>query len=328
MKIILDPASDIFYGSYYLKGLLDLNPYKIYFSSKPFKELNYNRHTHIFPFIYVDENKKKIKVAVDFADFVDINAEFYDWCDRYGKINLNRDALKISDLSKIISIPPGFAIKVWNRNRSLYYGAINYLKSFNRSAEFKSYISRYLKTLQRLPYFQEPDFISKNNYIYFTSSYWEGQDITNRYRENFINACLNIKSIHFEGGFVTNHINLEEFKTLSTKKAGHEEYIKKLSKSAVVFNTPAYHLCHGWKLAEYFSLGKAIISTKIINELPEKLVHKKNIYFVNGDVKSIEDAIITIINSPSLKNTLELEAYNYYLRNVSPLAVITRLINY
>ena len=87
-------------------------------------------------------------------------------------------------------------------------------------------------------------------------------------------------------------------------------------------------MCHGWKLGEYLALGKAIISTPILNELPEKLEHGKNIYYVNGDLKEIEEAINRLLNDKNLREHLERGAYSYYKRNVAPLSVITKLIDY
>ena len=61
-----------------------------------------------------------------------------------------------------------------------------------------------------------------------------------------------------------------------------------------VFNTPAVHFCHGWKLGEYFCLGKIILSTNFQNYIPNGIQDRKNILFV--DPKNIEEIIYTITN--------------------------------
>ena len=40
------------------------------------------------------------------------------------------------------------------------------------------------------------------------------------------------------------------------------EWISKTKQSAIVFNTPAFWSCHGWKLGEYLAMGKCIISVR------------------------------------------------------------------
>ena len=47
---------------------------------------------------------------------------------------------------------------------------------------------------------------------------------------------------------------------------------ERTARSAVVFNCPAVHGCLGWKLGEYLTLRKAIISTDLGRRLPAPLV--------------------------------------------------------
>ena len=62
--------------------------------------------------------------------------------------------------NKIISIAPNFAIKVWDKKMSAINGLLNYLKSYNRTVEFKLFLSGYLMTLKRMPIFEKPEFIT------------------------------------------------------------------------------------------------------------------------------------------------------------------------
>ena len=70
------------------------------------------------------------------------------------------------------------------------------------------------------------------------------------------------------------------FKDCLTKGVCMTEWMHKTKMSEVVFNTPAFWECHGWKLGEYLALGKAIISTPLSNDLPYPLEHGKNIYMI------------------------------------------------
>ena len=88
------------------------------------------------------------------------------------------------------------------------------------------------------------------------------------------------------------------------------EYIKKTKLSTIVFNTPSVHNCHGWKLGEYLAMGKAIISTPLSNNLPEDLVHGKNIHFVSN-MSELKIAINFLLDNSSYRMILEQGAKEY-----------------
>ena len=87
---------------------------------------------------------------------------------------------------------------------------------------------------------------------------------------------------------------------------------EKTKSSAVVFNTPAVWLCHGFKLAEYLALGKAIISTFISRELPSPLVHGRHVHYIDGSPISFREAIELILSDQGYRINLERNAYDYY----------------
>ena len=104
------------------------------------------------------------------------------------------------------------------------------------------------------------------------------------------------------------------------------EYLDKIKKSKIVFNTPAVHFCHGWKLGEYFCLGKIILSTNFQNNIPNGIQDRKNILFV--DPKNIEEIINTITNDISFQNELQQNALSYWKNSACPQKVIEHLISY
>lgn len=91
-------------------------------------------------------------------------------------------------------------------------------------------------------------------------------------------------------------------------------------------NTPAVHFCHGWKLGEYFCLGKIILSTNFQNNIPNGIQDRKNILFV--DPKNIEEIINTITNDISFQNELQQNALSYWKNSACPQKVIEHLISY
>src|SRR5262249_47673698 len=105
------------------------------------------------------------------------------------------------------------------------------------------------------------------------------------------------------------------------------EYLAKTRSSALVFNTPAVWSCHGWKLGEFLALGKAIISTPLVRELPAPLVHGCHIHYVDGSLDSIRAAIQLLLNDHDYRKHLERNAYDYYSSFLSPKRVVERLLD-
>lgn len=137
------------------------------------------------------------------------------------------------------------------------------------------------------------------------------------------------KKIDFEGGFIIppNHPLKEKYlKYAISKRYNIHEYLDKIKKSKIVFNTPAVHFCHGWKLGEYFCLGKIILSTNFQNNIPNGIQDRKNILFV--DPKNIEEIINTITNDISFQNELQQNALSYWKNSACPQKVIEHLISY
>ena len=98
----------------------------------------------------------------------------------------------------------------------------------------------------------------------------------------------------------------------------YQTWLQKTQQSALVFNTPAFWDCHGWKLGEYLALGKAIISTPLSNDLPVPLTHGVNIHFVEDDIDSMRAAIQYIIGNPDYKERLEQGASAYWASYGTP----------
>ena len=143
---------------------------------------------------------------------------------------------------------------------------------------------------------------SKRDYIFALASIWNEDEApqTNQHRAVFIEVCKSLpRPITFEGGFVSSRPR-QELGALGyhvlNKGAPFEEYLQKTKSSAVVFNTPAVWSCHGWKLGEFLALGKAIISTQLVRELPSPLIHGTHIHYVDGSRESISAAVELLLS--------------------------------
>ncbi len=135
-----------------------------------------------------------------------------------------------------------------------------------------------------------------------------------------------IKGSAYEWAIFIDHPQYEKFKEMIlTQWYPPQNYVQKTKLSAVVFNTPAVFECHGWKLGEYLSMGKAIISTPIINELPVKLEHGKNVHIVtNAD--EMKSALNFLLSNDKYRRSLENGAREYYEQFVSPKSVIGNIL--
>lgn len=297
---------------------------------------------HNYDDSYKEENL--LLTVIDFADDAsDINRSAYKWADIYAKVNINKSFTlfyaynKIVDYNRIIQLPPYFGIKIWNSYQTIFYCITNYIKSLsNRSVgihvHIKDYLLQYVHR-SRLSYYETPSLKNNgNNYVFFASNLWNIEncnDTTNLIRERFIIACTKNKKIDFEGGFIIppNHPLKEKYlKYAISKRYNIHEYLDKIKKSKIVFNTPAVHFCHGWKLGEYFCLGKIILSTNFQNNIPNGIQDRKNILFV--DPKNIEEIINTITNDISFQNELQQNALSYWKNSACPQKVIEHLISY
>ncbi len=90
-----------------------------------------------------------------------------------------------------------------------------------------------------------------------------------------------------------------------------QKWLQKTKQSAVVFNTPAFWNCHGWKLGEYLAMGKCILSTDLSNDLPCPLEHGVNIHIVENSELAMREALCYILSHPDYRHALEQEAAHY-----------------
>ncbi|MBF1403440.1 glycosyltransferase [Prevotella histicola] len=347
MKVYIDPRTEYRYTSFYRLGLYKLFGKKnIIYSVKPFEDLkitNANQYGCGMEVVFDNEYGKITKVYFDIKDVAEIEKDKYDWCDIYSKVNIKFEDLEKYD--KLFVPGPNFAI----RNRSLLglltFGLQNFLRGQSSSYQsFKRYIHDYLYIYVRRrsikSYEKCIDVIP--NYVFHASTLWYNQfakDCTNLYRGEFLKSCQ-YAGMHIEGGLyylkddpdvlaeMPDYPFYEEvYKDfIYDKRLSMDDYIKKTKESILVFNTPSVCGCHGWKLGEYLCMGKAIISSPLLREMPgEGLTHGKNIHIVNSP-EEIYDAVVKINSDAQYRKRLEDGARRYYEKWIAPEIVIQRLL--
>lgn len=353
IHVIINPVSRINYSSFYLLGLNKMFKKKILYSSLPFNDIIEDAFKQCLTFIIVKKNIS-YNIAIDFHDAPIIQSKkTLEWCNIYAKINLNnketfqdllyyyKDSILVENYRKrILSISPSFGV----RHLSLFKLGIYVTKvSFDKNVSLVlkkevilSLIRGYVKRAKLENYINSSENESNNKYVFFISSIWNTDSKrTNIIRANFIIACKRIKEIIFDGGLVDigypiDYIPDKESVKINKQKIGIKSYIEKSKKSLVVFNIPSVQNCHGWKLAEYLAMGKAIISTKLSNSLPNELINHKHLYILDSEnptTSDLEVALNELINNKEKRLLLENNAKKWWKENGTPDAVLESIIN-
>lgn len=322
-KVYIDPSCDILYSSFYIQGLYEIFGKKnVKFSSHNFKQFQHNNHFLAF---ILECNLIQYKMIIDFTDVNRINEKALQWSHIYGKVNLDSSAISSN---KVIPIGPSFGVKLFSLVDTFRYALSNLYNSKSRIKNKRRFLSDYKNQFIR-PKLSDYEYKnSQTDYIFFMSSLWIKELRTNRFRANFIVTCKQNKNIRFEGGFAPRSFNdMEDYSDITTKKRiPMKEYIQKMKSSMIAFNTPAVRDCHGWKLAEYLILGKAIISTDLSRLLPTPLIDKYHLVFSDGSISDLDKKIKEIICDKDYRNKLEKNAKEYFENQLAPSKVIIRMM--
>lgn len=339
MKVFIDPRARISYASFYIEGLFRLlGKAGVKFEKKYFADLIQSNgkddFEHYFAFV-VAENFAIKKIVIDYRDKNTLNMDALTWADIYGKVNYNKAVLLESgdgsQNHKIVPIGPNFGIRIWNNHQTFFNLIKNYLNcSEELPVSLRDFMSGYNWQRKRPRYDSYKQSLSEGDYIFFQSTLYgkrENASQVNRLRAAFIRACKSTVS-NFEGGLLAKP-QYQEFRIYKDVLAGKyfkpSEYLHKVKKSAVAFNTPAAWGCLGWKLGEFLALGKAIISTPLLNEMPFPFEHGKHVHFVHAE-KDIKCAVEKVVNDRLYRQQLEQGARAYFDKYLSPEAVARRLI--
>lgn len=338
-RIIADPRFGIHYISYYIVGIKRLGIPFVYRVIEDFPLRDAAQLSRGMAFLI--EGKK---VFIDANDHNDIDFSVYEWCDIYAKINVKKEDLR---QQKILAIGPSFSVRLANPASIIALGVGNYfrsLKGWNARVHptFRQFIKGYLYMIMRRCSFKEYEKVYEedSNYVFTMNTLWYDRytdTVTNRFRGIFAKTCKKLMPI-FEGGFF--YISqpnvekefpqykkyLEDYRDIIfTERIGMKDYLRKIKQSAFVFNTPAVSGCHGWKLGEYFALGKAIISTPLNNAMPGEFLSGKH-YIEVQDEQEIENAVVSLKNNEEMRQALKRNAGEYYERFLAPDAVIKRIL--
>lgn len=352
MRVIIDPRSNYLYSSYYVVGLQSIfGRGAISYSIKPFIRLDDMVRDMRF---VVRDGDKETRYFLHLNDSYKLIEKDYAWCDVYGCVNTNYTYYPKDKYPKQISLVPSYGVRVEKSLLKTILQALYQLPTLrknvlnnsewnkftqqyecNKKRNLKRYFTRRYrawKNRQPISAYRN-DIPSEDNYIFFLSTLWysdewnKNDETVNRRRANFIKVCKSIKGLTFEGGLLGDNSSSNE--KFADVLAGHgepfDQWIEKTKRSALVFNTPAFWDCHGWKLGEYLALGKCIVSTKLSNDLPHPLEHGRNIHFVEDREESMREAIEYIMAHPEYRHKLEQGARAYWEKYGTPEASLRLL---
>lgn len=330
-KVVIDRNCDIVYSSPYIYGLCILFGKQVI----GFGDLNLPQKSSDGMCFILTKGGKAMNYYVSLADSYKIDENKYDWCDVYGSVNANYAKTPERFHNKLVPLCPSFGIRCWNFPTALFHAIKG---GGNIECSMKKYIGKFKRMLQRpeyQDYFTSPRLLNiNNNHVFFLSTLWysdewnRNDEGVNARRANFIRACKELEDVNFEGGLVSQGKDRSSEGLFSDCLCGGipmTEWMEKTKQSALVFNTPAFWDCHGWKLGEYLAMGKCIVSTKLSNDLPSPLEHGKNIHFVENDKDSMKEAVQYIVRHPDYRMRLEQGAQAYWEQYGSPIASLKLL---
>lgn len=345
MKIIIDPRGGYSYLTYYILGFEQVfGKSNISYDIKPFLDLDYSTESKWksgFPMIFIEDGKQ-YKFFLDPQDPPQIEEERYAWCDVYGKVNPEFNAK--DKYPKMIYLGPEFGLRLHSLPWLVTKAVTDYIKIRKYTAEpFQAVLKNYLYTFIRrrsISYYERKTDI-RGNYIFHASTLWYNnfaKTDTNYWRGEYLKACKKA-GIEIEGGLyyigdlpsvLAEMPDYPKYKEIYKdfiydKRLPMDDYIRKTKESVMVFNTPSVCGCHGWKLAEYLCMGKAIISTPFQREMPYPMEHGKNIHFVNTS-QELYDAVVKISTDDEYRHQLEQGARDYYEKWVAPSRVVKRMV--
>lgn len=326
----LYPGFNALYYSFYLQGLEQaFGRGGLQWTARGFPEFGH----HCLAFEVDAGASRPIRIYISASDGPGINAKGLAWCDVYAKANLALDLDEVLGQSappeelrgRLLAIGPSFPVRRWSPPAAALRAFASFALCRGRVERPREHLANYRRQYKyRMPLSafqpQEPE----SDYVFFASRLWQRGERANQLRAHFVRACRSISELRFEGGFVPRSKgNLPQFAAeMVDSKYSTAEYFTKTQRSLLVFNTPAVSSCHGWKLAEFLALGKAIISTPLSRAMPAPVEHGKQVHFVDGSQEAMEGAVEKLRSDADYRRHLQTNARKYYLDHLAPQRVV------
>lgn len=312
MTATIDPTFDVDYCGYVVGGFRRLlGRQNVHFS--PLRELSsVDPHRFILR-AKIEYGRRTKLVVIDLRDHSDVRGGLLQIVDSYGKTNLRA----VDTTDRCFAIGPTFGVA---SSRLAQLGAFlgNGGTTANRLSQRAT-----LKAYRAVP--------GRDDYVFFLAWPWSKHAEVNADRASFVKSMQELRGVTFEGGFVPlGRLNrkraapgLEEL--TAGRQYRHGAYLRRLRLSAFAVNTPAVHDCLGWKLGEYFALGKAVISLPLTRVMPGHLEHGEQMHFIH-DTAEATSAMRRLIDDRAYRRHLEQGARKYWESYLDPSVLVRRVI--
>lgn len=318
--ILISPDSSPQYYSYYLDGLTAAVPgARVRYSVTETPRLTSPRDG----LAVVLPSGRRLFIAAD--DHPTVNLAALSWCDVFGQVNLDPAQRNQPNGNKLMALGPSFGTRQSSSVRAIarVLGAsANGGRSFAGPLPRARAIAKHQR--DRLPlgaYRPQP---SSDDTLFFLASFWHQHPQANETRLDLWSALQNRRGLILEGGFVHAASSIAP-RLRASETYDLTRYIQRTQNSVVALNTPAVHDCLGWKLGEFFALGKAIVSLPLTREMPGGLVSGEQILVVET-AEEVADAVCRLAGNRDLRHQLERNARQYFDTWLSPTSIAHRLI--
>lgn len=282
------------------------------------REPGYYRPRDTFAFVAGER-----RYFISANDHTTVNPIAADWADVYGKVNV------FPGTPGVTPTGPSFGVRAWSTAEGLTLA-----RRFLTTRPPKGWGARQLvATLRRqsrrrpLSGYQPAKSAEASAPVHYVGTYWTNHPEAVAPRLRMVRAARAALGSAFVGGLVSQTERLpSEFQAFETTAIEQAEYIRRIRASRLVLNHDAVHGCLGWKLGEYLALGKAIVTTPIVNSMPAPLVHGNHWHVSEDHEEALTDSIRSVADDDDYRRHLELNARDYYSEYLAPDVMIGRLI--
>ena len=269
--------------------------------------------------------------ADDMAD--QWNEAALEWCDAYGTVNADLGRWPVpAHAQKVVVLGPSFGFRSLSQLDILRYVAATGVRRRDRPkfiAGTARQEIRFHRTRPSLAAYPRSD--PRIGYVYHLGKFWANHPDANAVRQVFLEECAQSSIVDLDGGFVFEDRslsvkNIQRISHLAADRVSTSQYLRQMAESSFAFSSPAVHGCLGWKLGEFFAMGKAIMTPPLGRDLPAPLVHGEHVYFVSPERKAIRDAVERLSHDQELIKTLQHGADSYWRDYLHPKRQIERMI--
>lgn len=154
----------------------------------------------------------------------------------------------------------------------------------------------------------------------------QGADLINQLNERRVDIVRALKAglgDRFVGGIIPQGSVAKQYpREIMTNEAyGGLDYLDLLSRNTVVVYTKGRAHSNGWRLPEYLSMSRCIVSEQLHYELPVPLQEGKNVLYFDTP-ESCVHACQRLLADDTMADKMRENNWNYYLNNVQPAAIV------